>query len=113
MSNGFYTGSIKKIKWVGQNDSELVAELTIAVTNETPETPIAESSPRTTELSPRTAIAPVKAQGVPTTTTSSPRTKELSPRTASVEAIAQVAQNSTKSSPRTKEPSSQKATIKP
>lgn len=80
-----YTGSIKKIKWVGQNDSELVAELTIAVTNETPETPIAESSPRTTNPSPRTA--PEKA-------------------------IAQVTQNS-KLSPKTKKPSPQKVTIKP
>ena len=76
-----YTGSIKKIKWVGQTDSELVAELTIAVTNETT---VAESSPRTTEPSPRT----------------------------SVKAIAQVTQNS-KSSPRTEETSPQKATTKP
>lgn len=100
-----YTGSIKKIKWVGQNDSELVAELTIAVTNETPETPIAESSPRTTEPSPRTAIAPATVKVVPNSTASSPRT-------APVGAISQVAQNS-KPSPRTTEPSPQKATIKP
>lgn len=78
-----YTGSIKKIKWVGQTDSELVAELTIAVTNETT---VAESSPRTKEPSPRTTPEKQKA-------------------------ITQIAQNS-KSSPRTKESSLQKATIK-
>lgn len=106
-----YTGSIKKIKWVGQTDAELVAELTIAVTNETPETPVAELSPRT-EPSPRTAIAPATVKVVPNFTASSPRTTKPSPRTLPGKAIAQVPQNS-KPSPRTREPSPQKATIKP
>ncbi|WP_052672463.1 thermonuclease family protein [Aliterella atlantica] len=100
-----YTGSIKKIKWVGQTDAELVAELTIAVSDNTPETPVAEPSPRTTGPSPRTAIAPATAKVVPTPIASSPRTEPVG-------AIAQVDQNSTKLSPRTK-PSPQKATIKP
>lgn len=86
-----YTGSIKKIKWVGQTDSELVAELTIAVTNETT---VAESSPRTTEPSPRTS--PVKAYSqVTQNSKSSPRTKETSPQKATIKPPDKVAQNTT------------------
>lgn len=86
-----YTGSIKKIKWVGQTDSELVAELTIAITNETT---VAESSPRTTEPSPRTSA---KAYSQVQNSKSSPRTKEPSPLKSPLKPPDKVVQNTTNS----------------
>lgn len=85
-----YTGSIKKIKWVGQTDSELVAELTIAVSDDTPPAQVAvEPSPRTESVG---AIAQVAKS-----TESSPRTKP-SPQKATIKPQNKVVQNSTTAS---------------